>query len=390
MRIIYIGTFRLPCYDAAAPRVLNNAKIFRAIGHEVSFISWGGKYREQDRCEDGKYRVDGFEYVITGELDAVGFINRVKSRLFRGKKTMNLLLRMRVNPDLIIMYNAGYSQTKRMMRFCESRGVKLANDITEWYSNNELRVTGIIPNALNMKGLQHKVLNKIVISSMLDNYYPESNNLLLPPLCDLSELKWNQTVEDERITSFEGITMIYAGNPAKKDCLHTVINAVNGLAAEGAPIRFLILGTTREAYWRNYHNLIGGSQLHSNIIFLGRVSQELIPAYYKKADFMVLLREPTRKSNAGFPTKVAESMTAGVPVICNETSDLASYVHDGENGFIVDGYSLHDIMKVLRDKILPLKREDINRMKDATAQSNSAFVYSSYKNEAREFLNNLK
>ena len=60
MNIVYIGAFRLPDLDAAAPRVLNNAKAFRALGHNVRFISWGGTYRENHYCDDGKYRVQGF------------------------------------------------------------------------------------------------------------------------------------------------------------------------------------------------------------------------------------------------------------------------------------------------------------------------------------------
>ena len=107
------------------------------------------------------------------------------------------------------------------------------------------------------------------------------------------------TVEDDRVKPFDGITLIYAGNPAKKDCIHSVINAVNTLANEGKAIRFLILGTTRGAYMKQYAQLLLSTSLHENVKFLGRVSQDLIPAYYKKADFMVLLREPNRKSKIG-------------------------------------------------------------------------------------------
>lgn len=390
MRIVYCGAFRLPCFDAAAPRVLNNAKAFRVAGHDVSFISWSGRYREHDLCEDGKYRVDGFVYVITDELDANGIWNKLKLKFTRGSKSHSILANAERKPDLVIMYNAGYSWTKRMIRFCSKRNIKLANDITEWYSNDELHLADIIPNELNMRILQHRVPNKIVISSFLNNSYPESNNLLLPPLCDPSEFKWSQTVDDKRIDPFDGVTLIYAGNPAKKDCLHAVINAVNLLANKGEKIRLLILGTTKENYLKSYRKLLISCELHKNIIFLGRLSQELIPAYYRKADFMVLLREPTRKSNAGFPTKVAEAMAAGTLVICNATSDLARYVRDGETGFLVDGYGILDIEKVLKEKVLPLKRENIVKMKDATALSNAAFDYSSYVKKAQEFLNNLR
>ena len=393
MRIVYCGSFRLPNYDAAAPRVLNNAKLFRDAGHTVQFISWGGKYRDSDLCSDGKYRVDGFEYVITDEMDAIGgFFAKLRGRMQRGRKSFRMLQAMHEKPDLIIMYNADYWWTRKMLDFCKKNNIKLANDITEWYDNNELHFVDIIPNAINMIWLQRKVQNKIVISSYLNNYYEKANNLQLPPMCDPTEKKWNTEVDDERIKPFDGITLIYAGNPAKKDCVHTVINAVNQLAQEGKSIRFLILGVTREVYLQRYHHLLQSEDLHPNIFFLGRVSQDLIPAYYKKADFMVLLREPTRKNNMGFPTKFAESMTAGVPVMCNATSDLRHYVVDGETGFIVKGYSQGDIMDCLRNQVLDLSKSQLTSMKENTMKRNTSFSCSSeiYKNEVKRFIDKLK
>ena len=389
MNIIYLGCFRLPNYDAAAPRVLNNARAMQLCGHQVSFISWGGKYRDSDLCKDGKYRIDGMEYIITDELDPKGSLFSKMMQLFhRGDKTVAILESMDVKPDLIVMYNADFGWTRRMLKYCNQYNIKLANDITEWYDNNELHFWDILPYHYNMTRLQQKVKNKICISSFLDKYYKESNNLLLPPLCDHSEAKWNATIEDDHIKPFNGITLIYAGRPAKKDCVHTVINVVNKMAQEGKPIRFMILGITREIYLEHYADVLESKELHENIMFLGRVSQDLIPAYYKKADFMVLLREATRKNMAGFPTKFAESMSAGVPVIANATSDLGSYIINGKTGFVVEDEKAVNLEKTLTDA-LSLSRQQIDNMKQSTKASNESFNYACRKAEMSMFLEKL-
>lgn len=391
MRIVYCGCFRLPNFDAAAPRVLNNAKAFYALGHEVKFISWGGKYRESDFCKDGKYRIDGMEYIITNELDFQGSLfSKFFQMLHRGDKTIALLDNMSDRPNLIVMYNADYSWTKRMLNYCKKYNVKLVNDITEWYDNNELHIWSILPYYFNMTHLQRRVPNKICISSYLDEYYKESNNLLLPPLCDSKEAKWSVTIEDDRVKPFKGITLIYAGNPAKKDCVHSVINAVNTLANEGKAIRFLILGTTRKVYMKQHGRKLLGTLLHENVMFLGRVSQDLIPAYYKKADFMVLLREPTRKNMAGFPTKFAESMTAGVPVITNVTSDLPKYVINGKTGFLVDGYDYVSILSTLRESIMTLNKGNIMEMKRCVLNVNSVFDWHYRNADFHRFIKRLQ
>lgn len=390
MRIIYCGCFRLPNLDAAAPRVLNNAKAFHALGHNVKFISWGGKYRDSDLCEDGSYRIDGMEYIITNELDLRGsFLNRFLQMLNRGSKTMTLLNKMPEKPNLIVMYNADFSFTRKMLNYCKMYNIKLVNDITEWYDYNELHFWNILPNIFNMKNLQRKVRNKICISTYLGEYYKDSNNLLLPPLCDPSDAKWKATIEDCRVKPFSGVTLIYAGNPAKKDCIHSVINAVNTLANEGNAIRFLILGITREAYIRQYKQNLLEASLNDNVIFLGRVSQDLIPAYYKKADFMVLLRKPTRKNMAGFPTKFAESMTSGVPVITNATSDLAKYVVDGKTGFLVNGYDYESILYTLTNSVMIVRKADIDVMKSNVNRIKGSFDWHHYLNNINSFLNSL-
>ncbi|WP_455637907.1 glycosyltransferase [Parabacteroides sp.] len=390
MNIVYIGAFRLPNLDAAAPRVLNNAKAMREARCNVKFISWGGKYREQDFCEDGKYRVCGFEYVISGDLPiGNSVIERVKTKLTRGQKSIKILQKME-KPDLIILYNADNAFSKKMLKYCNMHNIKLANDMNEWYANNELHLPDILSNFINMKKTQRKILNKIVISSFLNNYYPDSNNIIVPPLCDRSEIKWDVTIEDERIKPFNGVTLIYAGTPAKKDCIHSVVNAVNQLATEGEKVRFIILGITRENYLKEYSQWIMDKELHENVLFLGHVSQDLIPAYYKKADFMVLLRKPNRKSMAGFPTKFAESMTAGIPVITNSTSDLPQYVANNRTGFMADGYLFDDIMKVIKEKVLTLSRENIEKMKMSTQKESYLFDFHSYVGEFKEFFKRIK
>lgn len=39
MNILYLGLFRFPEGDAAASRILNNARLFRDLGHTVKILS---------------------------------------------------------------------------------------------------------------------------------------------------------------------------------------------------------------------------------------------------------------------------------------------------------------------------------------------------------------
>lgn len=391
MKIIYIGSFRLPNGDAAAPRVLNVARALRLAGHEVSFISWGGEERACDLCPDGKYRVDGFEYEVTHELDAKGgILQKVRTKLTRGSRTKKILKERLGEYEAIISYND--SIIRWLVGFTKKYQLKLISDLTEWYDNNELKVTDWLPYAWDMKRTEMLVKNKIVISHFFDDYYSTTNNIIVPATCDASETKWKQGVAEakEKVGEFDGITLIYAGTPARKDAVHYAINAVQRLIDEGAAIRFLIVGAEREQYLKNYADLLKKSELSERIQFLGRVPQEEVPSYYALADFMVLLRESNRKSNAGFPTKFAESFTSGTPVIANLTSDLGRYLFDDNTGFVVKEPTENAIYETLKKRVIGLTKDKIEQMKRNVGQEAKRLDYHHFVEPLREFMNNLK
>jgi len=392
MNIIYLGSFRLPNLDAAAPRVLNVAKALRESGHTVSFISWGGIYRESDLCQDGKYRVDGFEYIITNELDATGFIAKVKSKLTRGNKTKALLRQRVTETDAIITYNGKLSSW--LLSFTLKHHIKLINDITEWFLYSELKITDCLPYACDMYIIQKKIKNKIVISDYLNRFYTDTHNIVIPATVDLTEMKWhdqkNISIVQRQLGSFDGITLIYAGDPSRKDLLHYAINVVQRLNDEKKHIRFIIVGTTREQYLAQNGDLLHNPDLHKNICFVGRVAQEMIPAYYAISDYMVLLRKPNRKSNAGFPTKFSESIAAGTPVIANITSDLGRYLKDGVTGFVVENPSEEALYDTLTQKVLVTDKAKGEIIRNNVNNLSASLDYHTYIEPLGDFMRELK
>ncbi len=390
MRIIYLGTFRLPNLDAAAPRVLNVARALRLSGHEVSFISWGGVQQDCDLCDDGKYRVGGFEYVVTNEIDPKGgLFNRIKNKFTRGNRTKKLLKERLGTYDAIITYNG--SIARWLVSFAKKHQLKLISDLTEWYDYNELKVIDWLPNAINMHCTQKRIKNKIVISSYLDKFYNTSHNIVIPATCDATESKWHRGKEDvaRTIGEFDGITLIYAGTPARKDAIHYAINAVQRLLEEGAKIRFLIVGIERECYLKKYSYLLTNKKMNPGIHFCGRVSQDEVPSYYAASDFMVLLREQTRKSNAGFPTKLAESFTSGTPVIANLTSDIGRYLTDGVTGFVVPEPSEEAMYRTLKEKIITVNHDVIEIIKRNVRETAILLDYHAYIQPLRFFMEKL-
>lgn len=390
MNIVYVGAFRFPKYDAAAARVLNNARCLRAIGHSVEFISWGGCYEQSDLQLGTEDTYDGFKYVITGELDLKGSIGtKILNRLNRGGRTLKLLA-SKTDIDLIISYNPDLVFNLRLRAFAKRKGIKYANDITEWSDKHELRLIERLTNAINLRIVTKTVLNRIVISSYLDEYYDRGNNIIVPPLVDLTEEKWNhfETTPDKPQED-DTITFIYAGNPARKDNLHLIINSIQEEIKKGAKTKLLILGISKEKYLSVYADLLNTKELDDMIVFVGRIPQTEVPSYYQQSDFMILLREPNRKSMAGFPTKFVESFASGVPVVANLTSDIGRYLIDRSTGFVVKDNSEEALCAVI-EHICSIPKSEFRSIKEKVVLTSKQLDYHTYIAPFEQFISHLQ
>lgn len=392
MKIIYTGAFRFPAGDAAAARVLNNAKILKVLGYEVVFVSWGGVVREHDKAEDGNYYYEGFQYLITNDIDIKGVndISKIYNYFFSGKKSLKIIKVMINEVAIVIGYNPPMFFTNRIVSLCKKKNVFFVSDITEWYDANEFPGGRFAPpawiNNLNMCLVQKNVRNKILISSFLDRYYSFSNKIVLPPLVDSNDLKWSEV--KSVLPFFDGIRVVYAGTPAKKDLLETMLIAFIVCLKRGLKLQFIVVGITKEdiSHYNNYEDVLS---FPNNIIFCGRVLQTEVPSYYQESDFSIIVRETTRKSMAGFPTKLAETMMAGRPVLLNYTSDISNYVEEGYNGFVLPNWSSKELVNVLTH-IVKLSREEIDLLKYNAAQcGQEKFDYSVYIKKMNLFLGRL-
>lgn len=383
MKILYTGAFRFPTGDAGAARVLNIARLLRELGHEVEFLSFG---RDHNNALVGTY--DSFEYRVTEDLNQTVFFDRLRGAFQRGYKAYRIIRKDIKSYDCVIVYNPALFFCRRMIRLCGRFDVKLVLDMTEWFSVNDFagKYLNVIYwlNEINMRYVTTKVDNVISITSFLDRHYAKSlNRIVLPPLVDLQENKWSESKEVP-IASFTGVTLIYAGNSAnKKDRIDVVLKALARVVEEGYRIRILLIGNCNQDLLSRY------AGYKDNIVFIGNIPQEDVPSYYGLADFSILIRDNTRKSNAGFSTKLVESIVSGVPPVINVTSDINHYLTEKDSIKLADG-SGESIVAGLK-QICGMLEKDRDKMKMAVKGVGfEYFDYRVYKERMRVFLEKAK
>lgn len=394
MKFIYTGYFRFPNGDAAASRVLNNARILRDLGHEVLVVSFGGVPRDEDLIESD-FVYDRIKYINTGDIDTHSIKERLLRYIAPAPNAMHIIRENIDKFDGIISYNPTAPLNTQLKKICKRHGVHYIIDLTEWPSPNEIPGGKLSPiywqSEYNFKRIQKGVYNFLPISSFLRDYYQGSNQVVLPPLIDLNDRKWSdfKFIKDKRIETFKGIRIVFAGTPTKKDLLGNLIKALCIILPEHPIFQLVVAGVNQYTARHYFTSQIEINRFIDNFIFLGRIPQEMVPSVYHISDFSAIIREPTRKNMAGFPTKMAESMASGCPVLLNYTSDLANYAIDGENAITLPNYSVENIVAGL-NRIANLSSQEIKMMKsNARKIGEQKFDYHNYMSEVTNFISNL-
>lgn len=312
--ILYIGCFELPDKNAAAQRVIGNAKAMRDIGYDVVFLN---ALEKMEPAEKRKTEYYGFTCYETKR------INKADHILF-GTQTISVIRSIR--PDAVIAYNYPGIAMSNIMLYCKINSIKCYADITEWYmpsGNLYHRTVRAVDVYFRMKRVSPKSDGIIAISRYLYDYYKDkTKTILIPPLVDITEEKWMHVKDKaDETTSF-----IYAGSPDSiKERLDIIIESFHQIA-EIKAVKLHIVGITENEFRKEYK---WTDKIDRNVIFWGRVPHRKAVALVSNADWAIVIRDRNLVTTAGFPTKVAEAISCGVPVIANSFSNIFEYLnHD--------------------------------------------------------------
>ncbi len=327
--VLYIGTFKMPDKCAAAHRVKSVAKSLRDMDLRVVFFGSG---ETADITKE--YETEGFTYYNVFDGKKGSFQKEMFDISHIKKFLMN-------NQDVkaIIAYNYPSVALLKLKKVCRKKKIALIADCTEWFDGKEKKSIAkyikIADSAFRMKYVQKHIDGVIGISNYLCNYYEKFVSVVrIPATVDLDLPKYSV---DNMVKVSNTCQFIYAGSPSRsKEQLDKVVDAFNALVGENVILK--IVGITRERYLQIYDNIPN----EKNIQFCGLVDHATSLSMVKESNCAMIVRPSSRVTNAGFPTKFAEAITCGTPVLATDTSDLRMYLETQENGLVTDIEHLKD------------------------------------------------
>lgn len=369
MNIVFLVTFPFPYGEASSIRALNLCRLLSYAGYNVHVIS--------DFLSDNACDADGYcTYEACLEKQPP-----IYKRYLRAKASIDKMTAYCEKHEVdCIFANARSDRYFHVAAFCKKKNIPLYIENCEWYDISSYKL-GYADlryyknQCMLLKGF--KEANGFVsISRFLDEHNRSygKKSVRIPTIMDVSKVVCSYDTYNDKVN------IVYTGNPGtSKEFLAPIVTALSEDEELQHKIVFHIYGPSKKKVINN----IGNEDLLRNtgesVVLHGRVAQQKMPEIMRQADYLYFVRPNRRSSNAGFPTKFAESMAAGTPVITNDTGDIGLYLKDEVNGFLLKEGNSVCVKKTLH-KVLKLNEAEKNKMrKNARKTADEAFDYRVYK-----------
>ena len=381
---VIVSGDRYPEGDAGAVREHAFALILKELGYTPLVVGMGA-------TTDFKMReYDGVAYYSL-RYKKQNIICRALGRYLFNKHLNSILKKIGRDRIKGIMYVSGGKKSASFVKkYAEKNSILLYHDSVEWFSPEEF-ADGENNRAYQANNrLNTEIVGKgwrtVAISSYLYSHFEKrcDKAIRIPVIMNVDKIEYSLDPTPGKKTVFA-----YAGSPGTKDYLSEIIGGFAMLSAEDiAKIEVHVAGVTKE----QLVNICGAraediERLGNSLIAYGRLPREKAVGIVRGADFSLLLRdENLRYARAGFPTKIVESLSCATPPVCNLSSDLASYLKDGENAIVIGGNKATFVKEAI-EKILKLEKGALPKMrKNARKTAEESFDYRNYKDAFEAFI----
>lgn len=384
MTVLYCLSSCFPFGRAYASRAFNLCKMLRDSGNTIIVFCDFLSPELENYFKTDIYNYEGITIFPAFNNDRRDntLIGRLRRQMGVSRK-LDCFLDSR-NIDLVICSSAP-ERFASIFKVVKKHRIPLVLEICEWFDFYSWKFGRFDPRHwmadICWKKYYPRVNGAIVISELLENEFSKFgvSTIRIPTVLDIQKQLYN--VSRER----EFLKLLFAGDISTgKDRLCEVITS---LCSEFSNRKVIldIYGPTLndiEQQLKNREYLLN----NENIIIHGYRPQYEINEACCNADFGLILRPCRRSSDAGFPTKLGEYFAAGTPVIANRTGDIANYLFNGQNGFLLEDIDPKSISNLI-NLLMKMTDNQLDEMRIKARETAALyFDYRVYQDKLNEFL----
>ncbi|WP_437396051.1 glycosyltransferase family 4 protein [Flagellimonas lutimaris] len=173
----------------------------------------------------------------------------------------------------------------------------------------------------------------VTCSKALKEFYTSKTGIekvfIMPLILDSSIFKYPK-VERANVITYCG----FMGH--NKDGVLDLIEAFSIVHKKYPKWKLKLVGNADKSTFKEMDDLITSLSLKEAITLTGKVPHIEVIKYLNESSVLVLARPNNKQAQGGFPSKVGEYLSTGRPIVVTRVGEIADYIIDNVNGFLVE------------------------------------------------------
>lgn len=357
-RIVFLSAPSFPFGQASSNRVLTLAKGIIMNEYACDVICTSSSFWPTVSEVKGGYRRKGefekinFFYtcpvikspssVMLRKINTFfGFIYSIFYVLFKyNKKNTSCLIISHTPMHYLLIYGVISRILKIKLVFLRSEYPNFVINSSKLKKFYEQKVFNIILNQFIDGGLYMTTILGDYFNKLTSNTIPSE---IIPLTIEVDKYKIDNRAIKEDIN-----LIIYSGSLSdSKEGISNLLKAFSAAIKVNDSLKLILYGSLSSIDDTKYKAIIKENQLADKVQFKGFIHINEIPNALAKASLLILPRPINIQAEGGFPTKLGEYLSTGLPVIATKTGEICKYLTNEKDSFLIDSNDPEIIKKAI-------------------------------------------
>lgn len=385
MNAVFVMNSPFPYGGAFSSRARNITKMLCSCGFHVHVIA--PKSEGKEKTDE----LDGWNYSVQHIHDAKNALTL--SGIGTSRPYMKAISEYGKDHEInLIVSSSMVFVADDLWKLSRKLGIPYIIENCEWYDPSTFKFRNWNPyyreHIRRIEKKNRKVDGVIAISRLFEQHYSFMgvHAIRIPSILDVDNTSYRL-----KATNDCDIHIAFAGSLGKgKEKLEPIFKALRRMDMVKRKIQLEIYGPSKAQVLSNIDNDARLLERVAKYVHInGSIPQEKVAEKICRADYSIFIRPIRRSSNAGFPTKLAEGMAVGTPVITNDTGDVGMYLKDKKNGILLREGSEEELVQAFQT-ILSLPVSTYSEMRlNARKTAEECFDYRKYVDGMNNFLKEI-
>ena len=398
--LIVGGTWGFPNGMASTRRIILLARAFMESNHHVEVIhttisEWPGKVF--NKKTEGWHKGIHFQYATGTTIAAKRFLARRIMEWHGRLKTAVLICRYsrRYNVKAIIIYSRQISAVAWICVVANTAGIPTVLELNEWpVARKGITQWRRMAAVLFCRWSPFMVDGFIVISHFIRDKIleikPDANKnlLVLPILVNAARNKRDKKKEKQFPENDSSPYILFSGSLDYVEALEMILDAFALVVGQKHNCRLVITGKGSDGAIEALKQNVSRRGLGDHVELMGYIPSEVLDHLQQDAACLLAPLENDDQSRARMPTKIAEYLMTGCPVITSAIGEVTCFLENAKNAYLCPPEDIRSFADTILHVLT--HREDSDLVgKSGRVLAQQAFVYKNYTKRLNTFVRSL-